>query len=75
MQIIFLYIPIGIIFYGMYKAIKNNKHNLFILILLLLFLMFETILCMNSGLRMLTRYTVLAIPPLLLLASLGMSEF
>lgn len=74
LQILFLYIPIGIAFYGMYRAIKENKNNYYILALPILFLLFETILCMNSGLRMLTRYTILAVTPFLLLISLGLRE-
>lgn len=74
LQIIFLYIPVVIAFYGMYRAVKENKNNTYILALPILFLIFETILCMNSGLRMLTRYTILAITPFLLLISLGLRE-
>ena len=74
LQIIFIYIPIGIAFYSMYRAIRQDKRNYLILALPLLFLAFETILCMNSGLRMLTRYTILAIPPFLMLVSLGLRE-
>ena len=74
LQIIFLYIPVGIAFYGMFRAIKDNKNNAYILALPILFLLFETILCMNSGLRMLTRYTILAVTPFLLLISLGLRE-
>ena len=58
----------------MYRAIKENKNNYYILALPILFLLFETILCMNSGLRMLTRYTILAVTPFLLLISLGLRE-
>ncbi len=74
LQILFIYIPVGIAFFGMYKAVKIDKKNYLWLALPLLFLGFETILCMNSGLRMLTRYTILAIPPFLMLISLGLSE-
>ncbi len=74
LQIIFLYIPVVIAFYGMFRAIKENKNNAYILALPILFLLFETILCMNSGLRMLTRYTILAVTPFLLLISLGLRE-
>lgn len=73
-QILFLYIPIGLAFFGMYKALKEDKRNLYILILPLLFLLFETILCMNSGLRMLTRYTIMAVSPFLLLISIGFAD-
>lgn len=73
-QIIFLYIPIAIAFFSMFKAVKENKNNYFILALPLLFLLFETLLCMNSGLRMLTRYTIMAISPFLLLISLGLTN-
>lgn len=73
-QIIFLYIPAAIAFFNMYKAVKENKNNYFILALPLLFLLFETLLCMNSGLRMLTRYTIMAISPFLLLISLGLTN-
>ena len=71
-QVIFLYIPVFIAFYSIYLAIKEDKKTYFFLGLPVLFLLFETILCMNSGLRMLTRYTIMAIPPFLLLISLGM---
>lgn len=74
LQILFMYIPIGVAFFGIYKGIRTEKKNYFLLALPLMFLFFETILCMNSGLRMLTRYTILAIPPLLLLVSIGLSE-
>ena len=74
LQILFIYIPVGIAFFGMYKAVKTDKKNYLWFALPLLFLGFETILCMNSGLRMLTRYTILAIPPFLMLISLGLSE-
>ena len=74
LQIIFIYIPIGIAFYSMYRAIRQDKRNYLILALPLLFLAFETILCMNSGLRILTRYTILAIPPFLMLVSIGLRE-
>ena len=73
-QILFIYIPVGIAFYGIYKGVRIDKKHYLLLVLPLLFLIFETILCMNSGLRMLTRYTILAIPPLLLLVSIGLSE-
>ena len=73
-QIFFIYIPEGIAFYGMYKAIRTDKKYYFLLALPLLFLLFETILCMNSGLRMLTRYTIMAVTPFLLLISLGLGE-
>ncbi|MBO6088035.1 glycosyltransferase family 39 protein [bacterium] len=73
LYIIFLYIPVGIMFYAMYKAIRNNKSNWYIFAVSILFLLLETVLCMNSGLRMLTRYTILAVPPLLLLAGIGFS--
>ena len=74
MQLFFIYIPVLIAFWGMYKAVKTDKINYVILGIPALFLLFETILCMNSGLRMLTRYTILAVPPFLLLVSLGLSE-
>ncbi len=74
MQLFFIYIPVLIAFWGMYKAVKTDKINYVILGIPVLFLLFETILCMNSGLRMLTRYTILAVPPFLLLVSLGLSE-
>ena len=74
LQILFIYIPVGIAFFGIYKAVRTNKQNYLLLALPLLFLVFETILCLNSGLRILTRYTILAIPPLLLLVSLGLTE-
>lgn len=73
-QLLFLYIPTFIAFYSMYNAIKKEKSNLFIIAIPILFLLFETILCMNSGLRMLTRYTIMAIPPFLLLISIGMNN-
>lgn len=73
-QLLFLYIPIGIAFFSMYKAIRTDKQNWYLLIIPILFLLFETILCMNSGLRMLTRYTIMAIPPFLLLASIGLNN-
>lgn len=73
-QIIFLYIPVGVIFYGMFRAIKQDKTNWLLFSLPILFLLFETVLCLNSGLRMLTRYTILAIPPFLMLAAYGLSS-
>ena len=73
-QILFIYIPVFIAFYGMYRAIKRDRCNLFLFAIPILFLIFEVILCMNSGLRMLTRYTIMAIPPFLLITSLGISE-
>ncbi len=73
-QILFLYIPTFIAFYGIYKAVKSEKKNYYLLALPIVFLLFETILCMNSGLRMLTRYTIMAIPPFLLLTSIGISK-
>lgn len=72
MPIVFIYIPILIAFTGMVKALKTNKDAKFILLISVLFLLFEVILCLNSGLRMLTRYTILAILPLLLLVSIGL---
>ncbi len=74
LQIIFIYIPVAISFYGIYRAVKDNKKYYFLLAIPVLFLLFETILCMNSGLRMLTRYTILAVTPFLLLVSLGLND-
>ena len=74
MQILFLYGPVFVAFWGMCRAVKFNKNYFYLLALPLLFLLFETLLCMNSGLRMLTRYTIMAIPPFLLLAAIGLSE-
>lgn len=73
-QILFLYIPTAIAFYGMFKALKDDRKNYYLLALPLLFLLFEIILCMNSGLRMLTRYTIMAVTPFLLLISIGLSN-
>lgn len=73
-QIFFIYIPVAIAFCAMYKAVKTQKKYYFLLAFPLLFLLFETVLCMNSGLRMLTRYTILAVTPFLLLVSLGLGE-
>lgn len=74
LQILFIYIPAGIAFFGIFKAVTTENKNYFWLALPLLFLAFETILCMNSGLRMLTRYTILAIPPFLLCISAGLAQ-
>ena len=73
--ILLWFVPVLIIFTAMFTAIKNDKRRLFILAVPLIFLLFEIILCLNSGLRMLTRYTIMAIPPFLLLAAIGLSEW
>ena len=71
LNIIFIFIPIILCFYGIFRAIKENKNNLFILFIPIIFLLLEFILTYNSGLRILTRYTILALMPLLFLVSNG----
>lgn len=75
MPIIFIYIPVGLKLYGIYKSIKVNKDVLFILTIPILFLFCEIVLSCNSGFRILTRYTILAIMPLLLIVSIGFYYF
>lgn len=71
MPILFIYVPVYFAFYGIYKAIKVKKENIVFLLLVLVFFLCEIVLSLHSGLRVLTRYTILAIMPLLLLISLG----
>lgn len=68
---IFIYIPCGLALWGIIRAVKNDKNNYYLLAVPMLFLLFEVILCANSGLRMLTRYTILAVVPLLFLVAIG----
>lgn len=75
MSFIFVYIPVLLAFVGMFRALKENKNNLFILLIPVIFLICEIILCYNSGLRMLTRYTILAIVPFLFLVAVGFRLF
>lgn len=75
MPILFIYIPVGLRFYGIYKAIKVHKDVLFILLIPVVFLLCEVILSFNSGFRILTRYTILAIMPFLLIISTGFYYF
>jgi len=71
MPVLFIYLPVGLSLYGIYRAIKEKKENLFLLFIPLLLLFFEVILSYHSGFRIITRYTIMAIPPLLLLVSIG----
>lgn len=75
MPVIFIYLPVALSMYAIYRSIKSNKNNLFILIIPLLFLMSEVILSYHSGFRIITRYTIMAIPPLLLLVAYGFYTF
>lgn len=72
MTVIFIYIPILLSFYGIYKALKENSKNWFILAVPLIFLICEIVLSNQSGFRIITRYTILALVPLLFLVSLGL---
>lgn len=75
MPILFIYLPVSFSIYGIYRAIREKNGTLLILLIPIIFLMFEVILCINSGLRMLTRYTILAVVPLLLLVAIGFYSF
>lgn len=71
MPLIFIYLPCTLALYSLYKAIKENKENIFILLIPLTFLLFEIILSYVSGFKIMTRYTIPALIPLLLVVSLG----
>lgn len=75
LPIIFIYIPVILALCGIFYSIKKDRSNLFILLISLLFLIEEVILCANSGLRILTRYTILAVIPLLFLVATGFYSF
>lgn len=75
MTVIFIYIPVLICLYGIYKALKENERCWFILAIPLIFFLFEIILSYHSAFKIITRYTILALIPLLLLVSLGFYSF
>lgn len=75
MTVLFIYIPVLICLYGIYKALKENKRYWFILAVPLIFFFFEIILSQHSAFKIITRYTILALIPLLLLVSLGFYSF
>lgn len=75
MPILFIYLPVSFSIYGIYRAMQEKNGNLIILLIPIIFLFCEVMLCLNSGLRMLTRYTILAIVPLLFLVAIGFYSF
>lgn len=75
MPIVFIYLPVSFSLYGIYRAVREKNGTLLILLIPIIFLLCEVILCINSGLRILTRYTILAIVPLLLLVAIGFYNF
>lgn len=69
---IFIFIPVFIYVSFICRSIKEDKDNIFIMLVFLFFILGEVILVLNSGFRIITRYTILMLPPLLFLASVGM---
>ncbi len=75
LPVIFIYLPVLIFLYAIYRGIKEDKFARFIFLIPVLFLILEVVLCLHSGLRMLTRYTILAVMPLLFVAAIGISTY
>lgn len=71
--IIFVLFPAGVYFYGITKAVSKKDFSLVVFLVGALFFLAEIILAANGKMGLMTRYTVLAFPPLLVTAAYGLS--
>lgn len=70
-SLIFIFLPIIIMFYGIFKAIKNDKLNWIFLSSALLYLLVELIAVKVTNFKILSRYTIVAFVNIIFVSANG----